>query len=356
MSNKIYFTPGPAQLFYTFQDHLKQALFDDVPSISHRSTQFINIVGHTSEQLRELLQIPEHFDIFFLNAANEAWDRIMQNLVIEKSHHFANGYFSKKFYDFAIQYGMKSTLTEIEDGHSFDDLSVPSGSEVIGITKNETSIGYTFQEEEIGEIRKNNPEAIIALDVVSAVPSVSINFDQVDSVYFSVQKGFGLPPGLGVWICNQRCQEKAIEKSKKTNIGSYRSLPNLKKFADKNQTPETPNSLAIYLLGKITEDMNRMGSKRIINDTTYKSAILYQAIADHPHLDTFVTSKTHLSKSTIVAKTAKKALFADSLLEKNLVLGSGYGAYKEKHIRIANFPTHSKEIIEMICDSLGKIG
>ncbi|MEM9339817.1 MAG: aminotransferase class V-fold PLP-dependent enzyme [Bacteroidota bacterium] len=354
MSTKIYFTPGPAQLFYTFNDHLKQALVEDVPSISHRSSQFIHITTHATEQLRELLQVPEDFDIFFLSSANEAWDRLIQNLVVEKSHHFVNGYFSQKFYDFALKYGMKSTVTEVPYGESFSDLGVPAGSELIGITKNETSVGYAFTDEEIATIRKENPDAILALDVVSATPSVPIDFQNIDSAYFSVQKAFGLPPGLGVWICNQRCQEKAIEKSKITSIGSYRSLPNLKKFADKNQTPETPNSLFIYLIGKIAEDMVRMGRQRIVNDTVYKATILYQAIANNPHLEAFVESKDNQSKSTIVAKTEKKEMFLSTFLAKGMVLGSGYGMYKDQHIRIANFPTHSKEIVEMMVDIIGE--
>lgn len=352
MSNKIYLTPGPSQLFYTFEEHFKKAMFHDVPSISHRSKDFVSIIKHTKECLGELLEIPEDYDIFFLSSANEAWDRIIQNLVINSSHHFGNGAFSKKFYDFALKYGMSSTLSEEEDGQPFVDFEVPTEAELIGLIRNETSMGFSLPESEIERIRNENSDKLIALDTVSATPSVPINLKNVDTAYFSVQKAFGMPPGLGVWICNQRCQEQALKKSRTSTIGSFKSLPNLKKLSDKDQTPETPNSLSIYVLGKIAEDMLKVGKQKIINDTTYKSTILYQAIENHSLLSPFVSDPTYQSKTTIVANAKDPEKIISYLKGKGLVIGSGYGDHKENHIRIANFPTHSKEIIEMVCDLL----
>ena len=40
---------------------------------------------------------------------------------------------------------------------------------------------------------------------------------------------------------------------------------------------------------------------------------------------------------------------------KKLVLGQGYGPFKEEHLRIANFPTHSKEQMEMLVDLLATL-
>ena len=355
MSNKIYFTPGPSQLFYSFQDHFKKALADDIPSISHRSKQFIKVVEETTSALKTLLNLPEDYHLFFLNSANEAWDRIMQNLVIESSHHFANGSFSKKFYDFAIDYGMKSTLSESNDGGAYERLDIPEAAELIGITKNETSVGYTFTEDEIASVRKQNPDKLIALDVVSASPALPVDFSQVDTAYLSVQKAFGMPAGLGLWIANERCIEKAIKKSESTSIGSYRALPNLKKFAEKDQTPETPNMLFIYIIGKIAQDILNYGAQRMQNDIIYKATLIDQTIKSHDSLSHFVASEKHRSKSTVVAKAENQKVLIDNLARKGLILGKGYGSYKEEHIRIANFPTISKESVEQLCDLLKEI-
>lgn len=355
MSNKIYFTPGPSQLFYTFEEHFKKAIFHDIPSISHRSTEFIKVVEETNEALKELLELPENFNIYYLNSANEAWDRIIQNLVSKSSHHFANGAFSHKFYDFANQHHKASTVTRVGDGEKFTTLEVPSSAELIGITKNETSTGYTVTEVELEALRDENFDKLIALDIVSAVPSLPVNFNNVDTAYFSVQKAFGLPSGLGVWIVNEKCHEIASSRASDVSLGSYRSLPNLKKFGDKSQTPETPNMLYLYLLGKVAQDILQVGIQKVRNDTTYKAAILNQSIENHPDLNHFVSSREHRSKTTIVAESKNAAKIIESFRKNGLVLGTGYGTHKENHIRIANFPTHSKESIEMICDLIDKM-
>lgn len=350
MSNKIYFTPGPSQLFYSFQDHFKKAIREDIPSISHRSKQFIKVVEETTASLRTLLDLPEDYHLFYLNSANEAWDRIIQNLVIHSSHHFANGSFSKKFHDFAIQHGMESSVSQVSDGETYPDFAIPEKAELIGLCKNETSVGYTFTEEEIQQIRTENPEKLLALDVVSAAPALPVYFSSVDTAYLSVQKSFGMPAGLGLWIANERCIEKASKKSEAVSTGSYRTLTNLKKFAEKDQTPETPNMLFIYILGKIAQDLISYGVKRMQNDIVYKSVLLNQTIESHPSLEHFVSSVPHRSKSTIVAKAKNQKGLIQSLEKKGMILGKGYGPHKEEHIRIANFPTHSKETIEMLCD------
>jgi len=354
MSNKIYFTPGPSQVYHTFESHLKDAIRDDILSISHRSNQFIKIMEETTAHLRNVLNLPQGYKIYYINSANEAWDRILQNLVLESSHHFVNGSFSKKFYDFALQHNLKSTVTKAEDGRTFESLEVPDTAELIGITKNETSVGYTFIEEEIKQIRSENPNKLIALDVVSAAPAIKIDFSQVDTAYFSVQKAFGMPAGLGIWIANEKCLEKAREVQKHRSLGSYRSLLSLDKFGQKNQTPETPNMLYIYLIGKIALDMLNYGTGRIINDTIYK-AVTLKKLNDHPLLNNFVKSKDHQSLTTLVFDSPEAESIIQKIREKKLVLGTGYGSYKNKHVRIANFPALSKEVVESLTDMLFKI-
>ncbi|MEM6641549.1 MAG: aminotransferase class V-fold PLP-dependent enzyme [Bacteroidota bacterium] len=356
MSNKIYFTPGPSQLYHTFNDHFREAIKNDVPSISHRSAAFIKIVEESTEALKALFNLPDNYHVFFLNSANEAWDRIVQNLVEISSHHFANGSFSKKFHDFALMQGKASTVNLVNDGSSYLDLKIPEDSELVGICKNDTSVGYTFTEEEMAEIRQQNPDKLIALDVVTAAPVLPVDFSLVDTAYLSVQKAFGMPAGLGVWMVNDRCIEKAAKKATKSNIGSYRSVLNLKKFSDKYQTPETPNMLFIYIIGKIAQDFLNYGAERMRNDIVYKSAIIHQVIEAHPALNHFVESEKHRSKSTIVVNTTNQKAFLDQLLENGLVLGTGYGPHKKDHLRIANFPAHSRESVELLCDIMQNIG
>lgn len=354
---KQFFTVGPAQLFYTVEEHIKQALKKNIPSISHRGSQFTSIFQETTENIRLLLNIPDSHHVAFTASATEIWERLIQNTVEFDSFHLVNGAFSEKFATISRHLGRNSISAEADWGTCVDinKILVPETAELIAITHNETSTGAMYPEEDITTLAKAFPNQIVAVDIVSSAPVVSLDWAVVDTAYFSVQKAFGLPAGLGVWIFNDRCLEKSYKLlDKNLCIGSYHSLPELLKYLKKTQTPETPNVLNIYLLGQIAKDMLEIGKERVKRDTIYKAAVLYQAVNESKNLNPFVKNKNNQSKTTIVAETDKVEKIKNFFMKKGMVLGGGYQPYQNNHLRIANFPTHSKEQIEMIADLLVK--
>ncbi|MFN3840138.1 MAG: aminotransferase class V-fold PLP-dependent enzyme [Cyclobacteriaceae bacterium] len=349
---KINFTPGPSQLYFTVEDHMRKAFRDGIPSLSHRSTAFEKIFAETDNGLRELLGIPQHFFIVFTSSATEIWERIIQNLVHTKSLHFINGAFSRRFHEIAIQLGKKPESIIANEGDGFYAAQDAGEFELIALTHNETSTGVMLPMDFIDGFRGSYPDALIAIDAVSSLPYPQFDYTKVDTLFFSVQKGFGLPAGLGVWIINERCMARAEElNSKKITIGSYHSLPSLVSHAKKNQTPETPNVLGIYLLGQVIADMLRRGMRTIRSETDYKAAILYQALNQHAGIKPFVKAGTLQSKTVIVAEcNSHTEQLSQFLSGKGFHPGDGYGPFKNKHLRFANFPTHSKEQFEMLVD------
>jgi phosphoserine aminotransferase len=349
------FTPGPSQLYFTVGDHARQAFKDGIPSISHRSKLFEQISKEATDGLRQLLNIPSDYSIYFTASATEIWERIIQNLVEEKSFHLVNGSFSKRFHEIALQLNRKAEKVEVKEGNGFENnLVIPNDTELIAITHNETSTGVSVPLEFIYGIRERHPNTLIAIDAVSSLPYPAIDISKVDSIFFSVQKGFGLPAGLGVWVVNQKCIFKAEQLlTKGTSIGSYHNIPSLHAHALKNQTPETPNVLGIYLLSKVIQDFLRRGIDTIRKETEYKAAILYNSLEKHTLLAPFVTEKKFQSKTVVVANTQSHTEnLAKFLAAKGLFAGDGYGSNKKTQLRFANFPAHSKEQFELLVDSL----
>jgi len=353
---QLFFTPGPAELYFTVETHVKNALSEYVPSISHRSKAFEGIYQEAVTNLRELLQLPDNYHIFFTGSATEIWERILENCVENQSYHYVNGSFSKRFYETALQLNKNAVQQKAEDGScaAIDTTAIPDSTELIAFTQNETSTGAAQPLSDIYAVREAFPDKLIAVDAVSALPYINIDYSKIDTAFFSVQKGFGLPAGLGVWLVNDRCFAKAEKLlSNGKSIGTYHSLPSFLAKAKKNQTPETPNTLGIYLLAKVAGDMLKKGIGKIRLETEYKAAVLYNLIEQHPRLEAFVKEVDHRSQTVIVTKTQQPSSeIIQKLLERHLVIGSGYGPYKNEHIRIANFPTHSREKIEMLADYL----
>lgn len=354
MKPVVNLNPGPSQLFFTAEDHMRKAFREGIPSLSHRSKTFESIYKETVEGLKELMGIPKNFHIVFTSSATEVWERIIQNLVEDSSHHFVNGAFSKRFYEIALQLNRHPKKTEAKEGGAFPIPETLPATELIALTHNETSTGVSLPPSFINSFKALQPKALVAVDAVSSLPYPEFDFTKIDTLFFSVQKGFGLPAGLGVWIVNDYCKEKAEAlRTKGISIGSYHNLPGLLELAQKNQTPETPNVLGIYLLGKVIQDMLRRSIATIRRETDYKAAILYQALEQHRVLKPFVSDKTIQSKTVIVADCGEyTSQLSDYLQSKGLFPGEGYSSFKKYHLRFANFPAHSKEQFELLADSI----
>lgn len=406
--NKTYFTVGPSQLYPTVKKHIRSAVKHDIGSISHRGSQFKEIYQSCVGQLKELIAIPQGYHVFFISSGTEAMERVIQNCVEKTSLHFANGSFGKRFYETAADLGKKPILYEVPDGtpfdfgqlantcysgkrgtsaskiqengfldqaeespwtslqteshfHSEDESSSERAVrgqddkfkrvELFAFTHNDTSTGFVVNMEDVYQLKRNYPKILVSLDIVSSVPYVQLEWKYLDCVFFSVQKLFGLPAGLGVIIISPAALEKAVRlKRKRISIGSYHSFPTLLKSADKFETPETPNVLGIYLFSKVLEDFLSIGIERIREETEEKAALVYNFLSYSNKYSPFVKEPIYQSKTTIVVevKAGSRPLIG-KLKSEGMVVGSGYGTYKEQHIRIANFPAlHKKQVKQLL--------
>lgn len=346
-----YFTVGPSQLYPIIPNRIKKALDEDVLSLSHRSKDFKKLFEETTHHLRSLLDIPKSYSIFFLSSGTEGMERVIQNMVSQKSLHFVNGAFSERFYQTAKELGKNPKRIEVPYGSSFDwkHISIAKTVELVCFTHNETSTGVAIEMKEVYKIKKKNPKILIAIDIVSSVPYVNIRYSMLDAVFFSVQKGFGLPAGLGILILSPRALMKAklLEKNG-ISTGSYHSFQSLDTYAKKNQTPETPNVLAIYLFNDVLKDMIKKGIDTIRHEIDTKAQMIDDFILKSNNLDYLAENISDRSKTIHVLKVAGGSFLLVEQLKKNgFAVSLGYGTMKKDYIRISNFPAHLVEDMEL---------
>jgi len=346
----IYFTVGPSQIYPTIKDHTFRALKKDIFSLNHRSKQFEELYQSIDTRLKELLSIPSDYSIFLLSSGTEAMERVIQNTVEGKSFHIVTGTFGDRFYKTSQELG-KSAQAHVYDPLTLfkaKDITIPSDAELIALTHNDTSTGMQIPAKEIYEIQAKNPHALIALDAVSSMPYMDIMYDKVDCVFFSVQKGFGMPAGLGILIVSPRAMKKAKQLQEKgVSIGSYHSFLSLEKSTSKFQTPDTPNVFGIYLLANVLQDFLGKGIDVIRKETEIKAKMLYDFFESSDIFTPLIQDTAHQSKTTIVAQVKGGSTKLTKMLEKKgYRIGSGYGERKDQDIRIANFPAHRIEDIK----------
>ncbi len=357
---QLFFTPGPAQLYPTFEKHLKTFVNRQLGSISHRSQAYRDIHRFTVEQLRTLLRVPESHSLLFLGSASEIWERILLNCVQHESFHLVNGSFSGKFYQYAQAAGKFAKKLEKVPGQGFyaQEIQVPEYAELIGLAHNETSSGVQIRVADIHKLKRAYPDKLLAVDMVSSAPYPDLDYSLVDTAFFSVQKAFGLPAGLGVWIVSEQCLAKAeyLKNVAQLSIGAHHDLPTLWKNGLRYETPATPNVMLIYLLGKIAEDMNAVGADVIRKETEHKAKLIYRFAEKNPGFTPFVTEESHRSQTVAVLNTTLPSGTVISRLKQlDLLVGSGYGASKDQQIRIANFPAVSIAQTEELLTELAKI-
>jgi phosphoserine aminotransferase len=353
---QIYFTAGPAELYPKFEEFLQEFVDLQLGSISHRSGQFKKIYQHTDEQLRQLLGIPAENAIMFTGSASEIWEKIILNTVEFESFHLVNGSFSEKFYQYAqsLQKTAVAFTKPLGQGFVYNEIKVPTHAELLCVTQNETSTGVQMREPDIHKLKRSHLGKIVAVDMVSSAPIPNLDFKTIDTAFFSVQKSFGLPAGLGVWIANEKCLEKAQQiKENGLSLGAHHDLPTLWKQARNYQNPATPNVMGIFLLGKVAEDMNRTGIEKIRKQTDEKAKKLYAFFDSHPDFSAAVENTEHRSKTVAVFNTAKPSSeYISKFKAQNLVVGAGYGPKKDSQIRISNFIANSMEQIELLINTV----
>lgn len=343
-----YLTPGPSQLYPTIPQHIEHAMRDGVLSWSHRGRDFQHMLSETLHSLRELFALPNDYHLLFFSSATEIWERMIRSCVTHETLHIVHGVFSGKSADIATQLGRNVVRKIAPEGEILPDLAdlrVPQSVEMICVAHNESSTGVATPVANIHALKKNNPHALLAVDIVSSAPHPALDWGMVDIAYFSVQKGFGLPAGLGVACVSPEAMRRAREREEQDHdTGAYRSFARMADCMNKLQTFETPPVLHLYLLGRVARDMQAIGLARIREETERKATMLYDFFDSHPRYKPFVQNRALRSSTMIVVDThGETEKILNHLKNEGIVLGAGYGAHRGDQLRIANFPAHTVE-------------
>ena len=96
----ISFYPGPSRVHDEIPGYVQDAHELGVMSINHRSEAFMAISERTVSLLKQRLNIPSDYTIFYTSSATECWEIIAQSLITDKSYHLYNGAFGQKWHEY----------------------------------------------------------------------------------------------------------------------------------------------------------------------------------------------------------------------------------------------------------------
>ncbi len=346
----ISFYPGPSRVYSDITKYIYEAYMHGILAINHRSDEFMELMAGTKEILYENLHIPKNYQILFTSSATECWEIFGQSMIRGKSQHFFNGAFGEKWAGHCRNLGIETINTHFDIDGRIPVHKIEPDAEWICITHSETSNGTGISHNSLKLLNKERtPDQLIAIDATSSMGGVDLDFNSGDFWFASVQKCFGLPAGLAILIVSDR----AIQKAQQIHESShYNSLLNILKNSQNNQTHYTPNILDIYLLyrtQKKSGDMRKVSRKvenryklwtDLINDLEYFDWLVKDPELRSPTVMTLVHHD--------VQNLKKRARSHD------IIIGNGYGKWKDSTIRIANFPAIKRKEIERFWSFLRK--
>jgi len=345
---------GPSKLSPETKADIKRAVDENLLEISHRSPQFAKISEQAVESLRQLFQIPEDWHILFTSSATEAMELALRSTVEKTSFHFTCGNFSE-YFEKISQSLYKNTLSQKSVWGTPNDflIDIPQEAELITITHCETSTACMVSLEDIKHVHQKYPEKFLAIDATSIMGSVNIDIHQADIWLYSVQKCFGLPSGMGVFICNPRVLERAIDlNNRKINpFGAFGLEKMVVKMQKNYNTIATPNILDIYLSGRQAQRfLEKGGMNYLDNHTRDKAQKIYNFIESSSKITSFVTNPKERSLSIICGKSDPETIqkIHQACAKNNIKMGTGYGKMKAETFRLANFPSITMEDIDRV--------
>ncbi|WP_028669019.1 aminotransferase class V-fold PLP-dependent enzyme [Runella zeae] len=345
----ITFYPGPSKIYPQVEGYLQDAFQTGILSMNHRSEGFMEVLRETLRLLHLKLNIPADYSIYLVSSATEAWEIIAQSLTTHHSAHHYNGAFGKKWFSyathivpqtsgslFAIEHTLPYHLFEYEEDSTRADFNRRrlGEYEVLCLTHSETSNGTQIRMEDLRQIRELTP-ALVAIDATSSLGGADFEWQLGDVWFASVQKCLGLPPGLGIMVCSPNTLAKA---QKVNDILRYNSLLFIHENFEKYQTHYTPNTLGIYLLMRVLQQLPSIAEVSAVVEqrarewySFVENETKWTPLVQNPNTrsDTVIAIKGEPSQIQSIKSDAKKA---------GITLGNGYGEWKNTTFRIANFP------------------
>jgi len=339
----LNFYPGPSKLNPQVRTITQTAFDSYILEYNHRSPQFELVFARAVQNIRNYLSVPEDYSIQFVSSATECWEIIAQSFTKAESTHLYNGDFGEKWASKTAL--LKKTVTRIPftENEVIPLDKIKADADVICITSCETSNGTKVAEDYIERIKKDNPNSLIAIDATSSLGGFNHDISNSDIWFASVQKCFGLPAGLAILITSSKAKSVAIELNEDEH---YNSFVTISKNSKKLQTTHTPNILGIYILSElIFQELSW------INEEIQNRIQKLVSGLDPEKFTPLITTPELRSETVLCLQTTLDidAIFHEAK-EHNILLGKGYGKWKENTIRIANFSNHKRNEFEALAD------
>ena len=271
------FTAGPCILPQQAIDNAIEALKDfkgtgiPVISISHRTKEWEGVMNECRALWRELLNIPEDYEVLFLGGgASMGFLYVAMNFLENKAGYLETGVWAKKALKEAKGLGNAFAVASSADtvyNYIPKNYEIPTDLDYLHITTNNTIYGTELHED------LDCPVPLIA-DMSSDIMSRPVDVSKYAMIYGGAQKNVG-PAGVAFFI---------VKKDMLGKVSRYiPTMLNLQTHLDGQSMFNTPPVFAIYVMNETLKWLKEQGGVEAIYEINKKKAeLLYGEIDRNP--------------------------------------------------------------------------
>ena len=317
---RVYnFSAGPSILPLPVLEKVQKELLNyngtgmSIMEMSHRSSHFQNIIEEASSLLRELMHIPDNYDVLFLQGgASLQFSMVPLNVMNEhkRAGYVLTGSWSKKALQEAEKVGEIKVIASSEQEKfttipRIDASMIHPELDYIHITTNNTIEGTKYV-----ELPQLETIPLVA-DMSSNILSEEYDVEKFGLIYAGAQKNLG-PAGLTIAIIKKDLIGKAN--------ASCPVMLNYETYSKNNSLYNTPPSFSIYVTKLVLEWLKEQGGVPAIEEQNRKKASLLYCFLDESKLFTSPVDPKYRSLMNIPFTTPSEEL-NEQFLQKAKELG-----------------------------------
>jgi phosphoserine aminotransferase len=268
------FTAGPCILPQQAIDNAIEALKDfkgtglPVISISHRTKEWESVMDECRSLWRELLNIPEDYEILFLGGgASMGFLYVAMNFLNEKAGYLETGVWAKKALKEAKGLGNAVAVASSADtvfNYIPKGYEIPSDLDYFHITTNNTIYGTEIHED------MDCPVPLIA-DMSSDIMSRPVDVTKYAMIYGGAQKNVG-PAGVTFFI---------VKKDMLGKVSRYiPTMLDLRVHIDGQSMFNTPPVFSIFVMNETLKWLKGVGGVEAIQKVNRQKADLLSGEID----------------------------------------------------------------------------
>lgn len=254
-----------------------QGLGMSIMEIGHRGHEFEEVAKKAEASLRELMSIPENYQVLFLpGGATSQFAMVPLNLFNEKktADYVETGLWSRKAVTEAKRYGKVNIAAHAEyQGQlayipSQESWTLSEEAAYVHYTPNETIDGLEFQ-----WVPKTGAVPLVA-DMTSMILSRPVDVKQFGVIYAGAQKNIG-QAGLTVVIVRSDLIKEPLPFT--PTLYSYKTM------SEHHSLYNTPPTYSWYIAGLVLDWLKRKGGVSTIYEINKRKAKkIYTIIDNHP--------------------------------------------------------------------------